>query len=157
MEIALTNLHLKFQKLLKEGGKLAIDELKLISNTEELKAKEFASVVEKLQVAIKREQQIKVMKQVNEKQKQVSEHIDVDARKQCTIIITLLYSFAEQIPVWSFWPTAIAAAIDRPIRCPWPERRAERTRELEVAESAEHFGAQGAQRQDDEEEKPKAE
>lgn len=49
-----------------------MDELKLTSNTEELKAKEYASVVERLQVAIKREQQIKVLKQVNEKQKQVS-------------------------------------------------------------------------------------
>lgn len=64
-------LFVNIQKLLKEGGKSALTELKLAGNTEELKAKEFASVVQKLQVAIKREQQIKVLKQVNEKQKQV--------------------------------------------------------------------------------------
>lgn len=53
-----------------------MDELKLTSNTEELKAKEYATVVQRLQVAIKREQQIKVLKQVNEKQKQVSDKIE---------------------------------------------------------------------------------
>lgn len=46
-----------------------MDELRVTSNMEEQKAKEYASAVEKLQLAIKREQQIKVLKQVNEKQK----------------------------------------------------------------------------------------
>lgn len=46
-----------------------MDELRVTSNMEEQKAKEYASAVEKLQLAIKREQQIKVLKHVNEKQK----------------------------------------------------------------------------------------
>lgn len=41
----------------------------MTSNTEELAAKDFALAVEKLQVALKREHQITIMKAVNEKQK----------------------------------------------------------------------------------------
>lgn len=46
-----------------------MEELRVTSTMEEQKAKEYASAVEKLQLAIKREQQIKVLKHVNEKQK----------------------------------------------------------------------------------------
>lgn len=50
-----------------EGGKDNIDEIHVSRDEESAMAKEYAGVVEKLQEATKREQQQKVMKQVNEK------------------------------------------------------------------------------------------
>lgn len=57
------------QDLIKQGGKSELAELKVNSNAEELSAKEYAAAVEKLQVALKREHQITIMKALNEKQK----------------------------------------------------------------------------------------
>lgn len=55
--------------MLKEGGKDKLDEIAVLGKTEELMAKEYAESVEKLQIALKRERQVKMMKSVNEKEK----------------------------------------------------------------------------------------
>lgn len=46
-----------------------MDEIKVTENAEELKAKDYALALERMQNALKREQQIKIVKQMNEKNK----------------------------------------------------------------------------------------
>lgn len=58
-----------------------MDELRVTSDIEQQKAKEFAAAVQKLQVAIKREQQIKVLKHVNEKQKTTKVGVEIAISK----------------------------------------------------------------------------
>lgn len=55
--------------MLSEGGKSKLIELNVTSDKEEQMAKEYASTVEKLQIALKRERQIKIMKVTSEKEK----------------------------------------------------------------------------------------
>lgn len=46
-----------------------MEEIKVTENAEELKAKDYALALERMQNALKREQQIKIVKQMNEKNK----------------------------------------------------------------------------------------
>lgn len=46
-----------------------LDEIKVSSNMEELKAKEYAATVGRLQTALKQEKQIKITEAINQKQK----------------------------------------------------------------------------------------
>lgn len=46
-----------------------MEEIKVMENAEEHKAKDYALALERMQNALKREQQIKIVKQMNEKSK----------------------------------------------------------------------------------------
>lgn len=55
------------KNIIKEAGKFCVDEIKITSNIEELKAKEYATALKNLQNALQRENHIKAMKISNEK------------------------------------------------------------------------------------------
>lgn len=55
--------------IIKKGGKGELEEMKVNENIEELKAKDYASALERMQNALKREKQIKILKDMNEKSK----------------------------------------------------------------------------------------
>lgn len=57
------------QAIIKEGGKSDIEEIKVADDGEEVKAKDYALALERMQNALKREKQIKIVKQMNEKNK----------------------------------------------------------------------------------------
>lgn len=68
------------QSIIKDGGKQNVEELKVIENAEEFKAKDYATALEKMQNALKREKQIQLLKQMNEKNKSnVSEKLSMCA------------------------------------------------------------------------------
>lgn len=48
-----------------------MDELKVAENAEEAKAKDYATALERMQNALKREKQIQIVKQMNEKHQNV--------------------------------------------------------------------------------------
>lgn len=48
-----------------------MEEIKVTENAEELKAKDYALALERMQNALKREQQIKIVKQMNKKNKMI--------------------------------------------------------------------------------------
>lgn len=54
-----------------KGGKSNLEEIKVTENAEELKAKDYALALERMQNALKREQQIKIVKQMNKKNKMI--------------------------------------------------------------------------------------
>lgn len=55
------------QDIIKEGGKPSLEELMVSTSTEERKAKEYAKAVENMSLALKKEQQQRIMRSVNEK------------------------------------------------------------------------------------------
>lgn len=55
--------------IIRTGGKSDLEEIKVTENAEELKAKDYALALERMQNALKREQQIRIVKQMNEKNK----------------------------------------------------------------------------------------
>ncbi|XP_031620511.1 probable ATP-dependent RNA helicase Dbp73D [Contarinia nasturtii] len=59
----------EFQAIIKDGGKENVDELKVTDNAEESKAKDYATALQKMQTALKREKQVQLIKQMNEKNK----------------------------------------------------------------------------------------
>lgn len=61
--------HSLAQAIIRKGGKSDLEEIKVTENAEELKAKDYALALERMQNALKREQQIKIVKQMNEKNK----------------------------------------------------------------------------------------
>lgn len=61
------------QKIISDGGKLELEELKIMNNTEEIMAKEYANAVEHMQAALKREIHNKITKATNEKNSKVFE------------------------------------------------------------------------------------
>lgn len=68
------------QSIIKDGGKQNVEELKIIENAEEFKAKDYATALEKMQNALKREKQMQLLKQMNEKNKSnVSEKLSMRA------------------------------------------------------------------------------
>lgn len=54
---------------MKAGGKETVNEITVSENAEEVKAKDYASALEQMQNALKREKQIKMVKTMNEKNK----------------------------------------------------------------------------------------
>ncbi|KAJ6642749.1 putative ATP-dependent RNA helicase Dbp73D [Pseudolycoriella hygida] len=65
-----TNDELKFfNSIIKEAGKSDIKEIKVTSDIEEMSVKEFKTVVQKLQISLKREKQLQSMKAIHEKNK----------------------------------------------------------------------------------------
>lgn len=56
------------QKIIAEGGKSEIGELKTVENTEEVMAKRYTKAVNDMQAALKRELRNKSQKMTNEKQ-----------------------------------------------------------------------------------------
>lgn len=54
---------------MKDGGKQDIEEIKVVENAEENKAKDYANALESMQNALKREKQIKMEKVIHEKNK----------------------------------------------------------------------------------------
>lgn len=58
-----------FQNIIKNGGKPNVEEIKVTENAEELMAKNYATALERMQNALKRETQIKIVKQMNERNK----------------------------------------------------------------------------------------
>lgn len=58
-----------FQAIIKDGGKENVDEIKVTDNAEESKAKDYANALQKMQTALKREKQVQLIKQLNEKNK----------------------------------------------------------------------------------------
>lgn len=60
--------------IIRKGGKADLEEIKVTENAEELKAKDYALALESMQNALKREQQIKIVKQMNEKNKMNVSH-----------------------------------------------------------------------------------
>lgn len=58
-----------FQAIIKNGGKENVDEIKVVANAEESKAKDYAKALERMQSALKREKQLQITKQLNEKNK----------------------------------------------------------------------------------------
>lgn len=57
------------QAIVKKGGKENLEEIRVSDNAEELKAKDYAIAIERMQNALKREKQIKIVKEMNEKNK----------------------------------------------------------------------------------------
>lgn len=55
--------------VIRKGGKADLEEIKVTENAEEHKAKDYALALERMQNALKREKQIKIVKQMNEKHK----------------------------------------------------------------------------------------
>lgn len=55
--------------IIKDGGKENVEELKITENAEELRAKDYAIALQKMQVALKREKQVQLQKQLHEKNK----------------------------------------------------------------------------------------
>lgn len=49
-----------------------MDEIKVADNAEEAKAKDYASALERMQNALKREKQIQIVKQMNQKNQNVN-------------------------------------------------------------------------------------
>lgn len=60
---------LVLQSIIKEGGKEAVEEIRVTENAEELKAKDYALALEGMQNALKREKQIKMAKTMSDKNK----------------------------------------------------------------------------------------
>lgn len=59
----------EFQAIIKNGGKENVDEIKVVDNAEESKAKEYAKALERMQSALKHEKQLQMTKQIYEKNK----------------------------------------------------------------------------------------
>lgn len=57
------------QDIIKSGGKQNVEELKVTENSEEMMAKNYAVALERMQNALKREAQIKIVKQMTERKK----------------------------------------------------------------------------------------
>lgn len=57
------------QAIIKDGGKQNVDEIKVAENAEEMKAKDYTTALERMQSALKREKQMQLIKQMNEKNK----------------------------------------------------------------------------------------
>lgn len=58
-----------FQAIIKDGGKQNVEEIKVAENAEEMKAKDYTIALERMQSALKREKQMQLIKQMNEKNK----------------------------------------------------------------------------------------
>lgn len=58
-----------FQAIIRNGGKENVDEIKVIDNAEESRAKEYAKALERMQSALKHEKQLQMTKQIYEKNK----------------------------------------------------------------------------------------
>lgn len=58
-----------FKAIIKDGGKQNVEEIKVTANAEEMKAKDYANALEQMQNALKREKQVQLLKQMNEKNK----------------------------------------------------------------------------------------
>lgn len=58
-----------FQNIIRSGGKQNVEEMKVADNAEESMAKNYATALERMQNALKRETQIKIVKQMNERNK----------------------------------------------------------------------------------------
>lgn len=63
------------QSIVKEGGKQNVEEIKVTDNAEESKAKDYATALQRMQNALKREKQVQLLKQMNEKNKTNVRHL----------------------------------------------------------------------------------
>lgn len=58
-----------YQAIIRDGGKQHVEEIKVTENAEEIKAKNYATALQQMQNALKREKQVQLIKQMNEKNK----------------------------------------------------------------------------------------
>lgn len=58
-----------YQAIVRDGGKQHVEEIKVTENAEEIKAKDYATALQRMQNALKREKQVQLLKQMNEKNK----------------------------------------------------------------------------------------
>lgn len=105
------------QDIIKSGGKQNVEELKVTENSEEMMAKNYAIALERMQNALKREAQIKIVKQMTERKK-----VDVcTEQSQCRyqhvrlvcldffFLYCFRFKFADQ-QTWIHWQATVASA-----------------------------------------------
>lgn len=77
-----------FQAIIRNGGKENVDEIKVVENAEESKAKEYAKALERMQTALKHEKQLQMTKQMYEKNKST---VSINIFDRLRLMIYLLF------------------------------------------------------------------